>query len=169
LQPKEALSLLSLLDLLVPVIDALAWGDLEPKEALAQAHALHSQFEAEDLRDVLCGTVDRKLAQRAVSRLRSIRRHTSAYVSIRQFVIVVPWIENSLSALSAVCEMSICGQRTPAYASIRQHTPAYASIRQHTPAYASIRQHTSAYVRIRTQPAANTLRRVVSVPVFLYQ
>jgi len=40
----------------VPFIDAL-WGDLEPKEALAQA-PLHSQFEAEDLRDVLCGAAD---------------------------------------------------------------------------------------------------------------
>jgi DNA mismatch repair protein MutS len=40
----------------IDLIDAL-WGDLEPKEALAQA-PLHSQFEAEDLRDVLCGAAD---------------------------------------------------------------------------------------------------------------
>jgi hypothetical protein len=54
--------------------------------------------------------------------VRSIRQHTSAYVSI-------------------------C-QHTSAYVSIRQHTSAYVSIRQHTSAYVSIR-HTSAYVSIR--------------------
>ncbi len=64
--------------------------------------------------------------------LTSIRQHTSVYVSIHRFMLLL----HSYAA-------------SPAYVSIRQHTSAYVSIRQHTSAYVSIRQHTSAYVSVR--------------------
>jgi hypothetical protein len=68
------------------------------------------------------------------------RKHTSAYVSIRQHRFLK---EEAVGADDAI------RQHTSAYVSIRQHTSAYVSIRQHTSVYVSIRQHTSAYVGIR--------------------
>jgi hypothetical protein len=53
------------------------------------------------------------------SGIRSIRQHTSAYVSI-------------LARSAARFPRPRCHQVRAAYASIRQHTPAYVSIRQHT-------------------------------------
>jgi hypothetical protein len=79
----------------------------------------------------------------------SIRRHTSAYVSI--------WQQHTSAYVSIPAPLAPAQPRhstsfLSAYvSSIRQHTSAYVSIRHSTSfssAYVSIRQHTSAYVSI---------------------
>jgi hypothetical protein len=112
--------------------------------------------------------------QPVLQRYRSIRQHTSAYVSIRA---------------SSISIRSRCCRGTAAHVSIRQHTSAYAqaqspsaadaaevphhtsayvsiSIRQHTSAHVSTRQHTSAYVSIRAGDAAELRQmRHIQVPI----
>ncbi len=114
-------------------------------------------------------------------RPRSIRQHTSAYVSMRQHTRSIRQLKPAYVRVPALVEEAVVNtsvreldapvptcQHTSAYVSIRQHTPAYASIayanlmrpcppvskRQHTSAYVSIRQHTSAYVSIRQHTSA---------------
>jgi hypothetical protein len=89
----------------------------------------------------------------------SIRQHTSAYASIRQFCA-------GDTRPSDVAAAACIRQHTSAYVSIRQFcavdtrpfdVAAAACIRQHTSAYVSIRQHKSAYVSIRQLKRQNTL------------
>jgi hypothetical protein len=88
---------------------------------------------------------------RRARRCRS-RPHTSAYVRIRPHTSAyVSYVSiRQLTSLASDAPRSPVPQPSPSV-SIRQHTSAYVSIRQHTSAYD---QHTSAYVSIRQHTSA---------------
>jgi hypothetical protein len=107
-------------------------------------------------------------------KLSCLRRHTSAYVTIRQRMsaYVAPHI--GPSHVERVPKLFCIRQHTSVYVSIRQRTSAwseshwtssqscpayvsvwtYVSVCQHTSAYVSIREHTSEYVSMREHTSA---------------
>jgi hypothetical protein len=116
---------------------------------------------------------------------KSIRQHTSAYVS-------VTWIARTLHKRESLNDAHLDrkyltlskvrqhfhsrlpnqrrrlqhsreqGKDLSAYVSICQHMSVYVSIRQHAAAYGGMRQHTSAYVSIRQHTCSPRHRRSCS-------
>jgi hypothetical protein len=84
----------------------------------------------------------------------SIRRHASAYVSMRQLKSFCPALQFQTHAKSEDVWMPTRQKKLKAGAAERMCGSRGARLYQHTSAYVSIRQHTSAYVSIRGCEAA---------------
>jgi hypothetical protein len=102
-----------------------------------------------------------------VNTITCIRRHMSAYVSIRQHtsacVCCMAALRSSnvntiTSRARTLAHCATWRRRTPESRCQTPHTSAYVSTRQHTSADVSIRQHTSAYVSIRQTPGGGERR-----------
>jgi hypothetical protein len=103
-------------------------------------HRLRDLRELSHLRSSM-GKFRSSNIESASDRNSCIRRHTSAYVGIRQHTRQHTKFRSS-NMESASDQNSCILQPTSAYVSLRQPTSAYVSMRQHTSACVSIREHT---------------------------